>query len=251
MPATRAFVSSAALLLLALSSCKDDEPARPKTSAATRAQPPKKGPAQLACSDDAPKTEKGGKVLGCVVTNDVKIGPVTCAAGKRVELYADGKLAECTLVKPHAWDGVPCAAGQMAKWARSGKLVECGLDKPYERSGLDCRDRIALQENGKVDRCQLYAAVKLGRIELPARSWVSLDAEGKPSAVQYPPDQPQVLESYRCSEIHYYPSGQAKRCITAAMSTLEGRRLSPQTHLCFDEAGKLTTTGDERCLRPK
>jgi len=229
--------------------CSDDDSkaTTPPRASAPRGSIGKPFPA-LPCKSSEPRTVRDGKTLACIVGADTKVGPITCAAGKLVALYGDGKLQECTLKRAHAYNGVPCKAGATAKWFKSAKLYQCSVQKPFAVSGVTCRERIVFHENGKLHRCELAESAEVGKVQIPAASRAAFDDTGKPTSVVRPAAAPLVLDSYECAEVAYYRSGTVKSCTTSKDGTVAGVKAPTGSQICFDEAGKPSTTVGLGCF---
>jgi hypothetical protein len=233
----------------ALAACSDGDPkASPPPRASTPRGPAAKPFPELPCKSSEPRTERDGKTLACIVGTDTKVGPITCAADKLVALYGNGKLQECTLKRAHAYNGVPCKAGATAKWFKSAKLYQCSVQKPFAVSGVSCNGRLIFHENGKLHRCELAENAKVGEIEIPAKSQAAFDDSGKPTSVKRPAEAPLAFDTYECAEVDYYRSGTVKTCTTSRDATVAGAKAPTGSLICFDDAGKPSTTAVVGCF---
>lgn len=237
----------ALLVPLGAGGCSDE------ASKSERPAPPPRAPAaptfpDLPCSPSEPRTRRDDKTLACITTADVKVGPITCRAGKLVALYDDGRLRECTLARAHAYDGVPCRAGAPAKWFKSRKLFQCAVAEPYATGGVTCRGRINYHENGKLYRCELAEGAQLGQVEIPAESEIAFDDDGRPDRVKRPADAPLALGELRCAEAEYYGAGGVETCTLAVEATIFGRAAPVGAVVCFDERGTPTPSAGPDCF---
>lgn len=77
----------------------------------------------------------GGGVRACVLNGHHRLhpgqaGPITCSDGTRLEQYADGKLARCTLLEPVRLEGQDCARGAVVRFTPDGAFARCGPESP-------------------------------------------------------------------------------------------------------------------------
>lgn len=215
-----------------------------------------------------PKKFDDGKVRWCNLAADYTVGGITCRAGKLIDFNLQNrKLFRCTLAKSQTVDGHECAAKEVT-FHFSGKLNACFLKSPKKYNGVLCTGKAAFhRENGSLSYCDLAEETVIQGFSCKAAT-ASFDQKGKlylcyaakaitaggakisaGTKIQ-PYGGPRIqyaetmsgstisFNAYTCSEMHFQPSGEPKKCKLAATVKIGAKEIPAKKWICFDKAGK-------------
>lgn len=106
------------------------------------------------------------------------------------------------------------------------------LNQPTEIQGYPCAKGYAwFFAGGKLEHCTVSRAISFGEATIPAGSWITLTADGKPRIAQMSHDTKVagvtcmgggVLGPAEGAMTAFYPSGKLKRCYLAGDQTVQG-----------------------------
>jgi hypothetical protein len=180
---------------------------------------------------------------GCSRGASTKVDPdkLACEPGSKKDVISKTKVVQCKLAEELKTGSLVCPKGSMVMIYPEGQIKQCWIQAPATIDGVTCKAGVTLSKDGRLLRCQLGAAKKLGGLELPKETWVSFYQPGGTFKRIEAGSGPLDLLGAKCKGAFNFlhPNGKLQRCELAENKTLDGKEYKVGQTVCFDDGGKV------------
>jgi hypothetical protein len=134
--------------------------------------------------DEKPPRRDDGDTMS-VPTKPVKIGRVTCKAGREVWLDPEKRLHVCTVDRPVTVEGVPIAADAYTWFHKNGRPWQTTIQraasfKTGDGKEIPCAaEHLVMSEEGALESCTLGKAISIGDVACKAGESVAFRPGGQ------------------------------------------------------------------------
>lgn len=188
--------------------------------------------------------------------------------------YRGEKYERCKLKKPATVLGYPCKG--VITFFDTGSIHSLDLAEPATVEGYPCKGEVSYHKNGKLETIQLTEAMEIAGVNVPTRSFVRFDSEGRLNRLVLSEDteiqgylceggqlfwggkhtgfhengtlslcwvaQDTVVQGIPCSTgnnrcLSFYDNGNLRYCILSEEFELDGKVFKEKTCLFLDEEG--------------
>ncbi len=195
-------------------------------------------PAKCPCTDGKEIVEEKGKLQNCKIAENATVQGVKVKGS--ISFNKEGVLTGFDLTEPHTFGNIECKGAGVRLYAPD-KVKSCYITKPHEVAGIKCEGNLSINEDGSVHRCQLSEAMKFTNFDAPAKTWITF-YDGTTLVDRFEVGgNVKDIDGHKCKGYMNYmhKNGKVRKCTLAEEETIEGKKYTASTDVCFDENGKV------------